>query len=113
MERGWLVRRSFRSSEGATAAGPERSYQISPTVRSLPPALLHGRESTAPQGFSNECAIACSIVIAPASVARGKRPILTKSGCAGQNLDVPRLNVLHLNTGACDTRSRQIQFSGR
>jgi len=44
-----------------------------------------------------------------------KTAILTKSGCAVQNavqnLHVLRLNVQHPNTVACDTRSRQIQFS--
>jgi len=40
-----------------------------------------------------------------------KTAILTKSGCAGQNLDVLRLKVQHLNAGARDTRSRRIQFS--
>ena len=63
MESGWLVNSSFSRSEGATAAKPERSYQISPIVLSSRPALLQGRGSTTPQGFDKECAIACSIVI--------------------------------------------------
>src|SRR6478672_11905943 len=64
MESGWLVNSSFSRSEGAAAAKPERSYQISPIVLLSPPALLQGRGSTTPQGFDRECAIACSIVIA-------------------------------------------------
>ncbi len=63
MESGWLVNSSFSSSEGAAAAKPERSYQISPIVLSSRPALLQGRGSTTPQGFGKECAIACSMVI--------------------------------------------------
>ena len=66
-EPGWKaagsVNSSFSRSEGATAAEPERSYQISPIVLSSRPALLQGRGSTTPQGFGKECAIACSIVI--------------------------------------------------
>ncbi len=63
MESGWLVNSSFSRSEGAAAARPERSYQISPIVLPSRPALLQGRGSTTPQGFDKECAIACSIVI--------------------------------------------------
>ena len=81
---GSLVKSNFRSSDGSSAAGSLRSYQISPIVAFAAPASLHGRRSARPQGFSTARVEASSIVIdvssfAPSGTDRHAGPPLAMS----------------------------------